>query len=578
MLSPNYIYTIKNFDILIEISGTRSKNIQLQPIMTQRNFILSFLILVCINTHAQKSSLSAPDKPKLVVGIVVDQMRYDYLFRFEEKYSEGGFKRLMRNGFVCRNANFNYVPTHTAPGHATIFTGANPSVHGIIGNDWFDRYVKKEIYCVGDSTVKPVGTTSISGKMSPANLFSTTFSDELRLSTNFRSRVFGISLKDRGAILPVGHTANAAFWHDPYLNNWVTSTYYMNELPKWVSEFNVRKVSDSLLSNPWNTLLPIKNYTESGPDNTPYEGLYKGEKAPVFPHDLPALRAVESELIRKTPFGNTYTRMFAEELIQNEKLGKGGEVDVLTVSFSSTDYIGHMYGTNAIELEDTYLRLDLDIEHFLNFLDKNIGTDNYLLFLTADHGAAHNPDFLRDNKIPADFINDYGISDSIRTFMNRTFSDTNFVLDISSSAVYLNRPYIDSKKVSINEVEEKCAAYIAGLPGVAAALTSEELRNGLSRESHFRFYLNGFNPKRSADILIQYRPGWLSWYNRTGTTHGVAYSYDTHVPLIFFGNGVAPGSTSYPVNMIDVAPTISTLLNIEFPNGNTGNPILQLIK
>ncbi len=546
--------------------------------MIQRNLILLFLILIFSDATAQKSSGSSGDKPALVVGIVVDQMRYDYLFRFADKYSEGGFKRLMKDGFLCRNANFNYVPTHTAPGHATIFTGASPSVHGIIGNEWYDRISKKGIYCVGDSTVKPVGTTSISGKMSPANLFSTTFADELRLSTNFRSRVFGISLKDRGAILPAGHTANAAFWHDPYLNNWVTSTYYMTELPKWAIEFNARKVSDSLLTSPWNTLLPIKDYKESGPDNTSYEGLYKGEKAPVFPHDLPSLRAVESELIRKTPFGNTYTRMFAEALIQNEKLGKGAEVDVITVSFSSTDYIGHMYGTNAIELEDTYLRLDLDLEHFLNFLDKNIGTENYLLFLTADHGAAHNPDFLRDNKIPADFINDYGISDSIKAFMNRTYGDTNFVLDVSSSSVYLNRPYIEKKKIDLNEVEERCAAYIAGLPGVAAALTSGELRNGASRESHFRFYLNGYNPKRSGDILIQYRPGWLSWYNRTGTTHGVAYSYDTHVPLIFFGKGISPGSTAHPVNMIDVAPTISTLLNLEFPNGNTGNPIPQLLK
>ena len=532
-----------------------------------------------MTSGAQKSGNSRPDdKPALVIGIVVDQMRYDYLFRFAEKYSAGGFKRLMENGFLCRNANFNYVPTHTAPGHATIFTGTTPSVHGIIGNDWFDRTSQKQIYCVGDSTVKAVGTTSISGKMSPSNLFSTTFSDELRLSTNFRSRVYGVSLKDRGAILPVGHTANAAFWHDPYLNNWVTSTYYLTELPKWATDFNARKVSDSLLAKPWNTLLPIKSYTESGPDDTRYEGLYKGESAPVFPHDLPALRAVESELIRKTPFGNTFTRLFAEALITGEKLGRGPEVDVLTVSFSSTDYIGHMYGTNAIELEDTYLRLDLELEQFLIFLDKNIGTDNYLLFLTADHGAAHNPDYLHDNKIPAEFINDYGISDSIRAFMTRTYSDTDLVLDVSSGAVYFNRLHIEKKKIRVNEVEERCATYIAGLPGVAAALTSEELRNGVAREGHFKFYLNGFNPKRSADILIQYRPGWLSWYNRTGTTHGVAYSYDTHVPLIFFGKGISSGSTPIPVNMTDVAATISTLLNIEFPNGNTGNPIPSLFK
>jgi len=338
--------------------------------MILRSIIFSVLIFLALNVSGQKNNQKVGNNTSLVVGIVVDQMRYDYLFRFSEKYSEGGFKRLMRGGFLCRNANFNYVPTHTAPGHASIFTGTSPSVHGIIGNDWFDRNSRKEIYCVGDSTVKPVGTTSISGKMSPRNLYATTFADELRLASNFKSRAFGVSLKDRGSILPVGHTANVAYWHDPYLNNWVTSTYYLKELPKWVSDFNSRKVSDSLLSKPWNTLLPISSYTECGPDNSPYEGLYKGEKSPVFPHDLPSLREAESELIRKTPFGNTFTRLFAESLINEEKLGKGEFCDVLTVSFSSTDYIGHMYGTNAVELEDTYIRLDREIESFLNFLDE----------------------------------------------------------------------------------------------------------------------------------------------------------------------------------------------------------------
>ncbi|MBP6335186.1 MAG: alkaline phosphatase family protein [Bacteroidia bacterium] len=545
------------------------------------NRIVLYFVFVFFagNSAAQKSETqSSANKPALVIGIVVDQMRYDYLFKFSEKYSAGGFKRLMANGFLCRNANFSYVPTHTGPGHATIFTGTTPSVHGIIGNDWYNRKTKSDSYCVGDSTVKPVGTTSISGKMSPKNLFVTTFADELRLGSNFKSRSFGISLKDRGSILPVGHTANAAYWHDPYTNNWVSSTHYMNQLPAWVATFNSRKVSDSLLSAPWKTLLPIDQYTESGPDDSPYEGLYKGEKSPVFPHNLPALKEQESELIRKTPFGNTLTRLFAEALISSEQLGKGKSTDVLTVSFSSPDYIGHMYGTNAIELEDTYLRLDLEISLFLNFLDKVVGKDQYLLFLTADHGAAHNPDFLIEHKIPADFINNHKISDSIKAFISRTYQDPEFVLDVSSSSVYLNRDYIESKKQDPAVVASRCANYIAGLPGVAAALTSKDLLHGVSREGHFRFYQNGFNPGRSGDIIIQYRPGWLSWYSKTGTTHGAAYSYDTHVPLIFFGKGIAHGSTVIPVDITDIAPTIATMLNIEFPNGVTGKPILPLFE
>ena len=548
--------------------------------MIQRHSILFLCLFVTLHASGQKltnTNTNTTGKPALVVGIVVDQMRYDYLFRFKEKFAAGGFARLIQNGFLCKNVNFAYVPTHTAPGHASIFTGTTPSVHGIIGNDWFDRNTRREMYCVGDNTVNPVGTTSISGKMSPKNLYSTTFADELRLSTNFRSKSFGLSLKDRGAILPVGHTANAAYWHDPYLNNWVSSTYYMQDLPQWVIAFNERKISDSLLSKPWNTLLPIKTYTESGPDNNSYEGLYRGEKAPVFPHDLPALRKDESELIRKTPFGNTYTRMFAEALINGEKLGKGSECDVLTVSFSSPDYIGHMYGTNAIELEDTYIRLDREIELFLTFLDKTIGKDKYILFLTADHGAAHNPAYLRDNKIPADFINSYGISDSIRAFINRNYNDTSMLLDVSSGAVYFNLDYLAGKKLDISAIEKRCAQYISGLTGVAAVLTSEELKNVQSQKSYLSFYQNGYYPGRSADILIQYRPGWLSWYNKTGTTHGAAYSYDTHVPLIFYGPGIKAGSTVSPVNISDIAPTISTLLNIEYPNGCTGHPIQPML-
>ncbi len=547
--------------------------------MIQRLIFFFTILLIAFNASGQKVvPFDAAKKPGLVVGIVIDQMRYDYLFRFSQKYSSGGFKRLIENGYLCRNAKYSYVPTHTAPGHASIFTGTTPSVHGIIGNDWYDRKSRTTVYCVSDSTVKSVGTTSISGKMSPRNLLVTTFTDELRLNSNFKSRVFGIALKDRGAILPAGHTANAAFWHDPYSNNWVTSTYYLKELPSWAIAFNSRKVSDSLLSMPWNTLLPIKSYTESGPDDSPFEGLYKGETKPVFPHDLPALRQLESELIRKTPFGNTFTRMFAEALISGENLGKGIGTDALTLSFSSTDYVGHMYGTSAVELEDTYLRMDLEIEKFLNFLDKNIGKDNYFLFLTSDHGAAQNPDYLSSEKIPGEFISDYGISDSIRAFMTRTYFDPKFIMEVSSSAVYLDHEYIESKKMNPVLVEQRCAAYISGLAGVSAVMTSSDLLSRQSLDGSTKFYENGFFPSRSADILVQFQPGWLSWYYKTGTSHGTAYTYDTHVPLIFYGPGILQGATSLPVNISDIAPTISTLLNIEFPNGTTGEPIVPLLK
>ncbi len=545
----------------------------------------SILILLVIFSFTSKAQRSKTDgdgpylasSPGLVVGIVVDQMRYDYLYRFWNKFSNDGFKRLVNEGFVFSNANFNYVPTYTAPGHACIYTGTTPAFNGIISNDWYNLSLRKSVYCVGDSTVMPLGTTSISGKMSPRNMFTTTVTDELKLATNMTSKVIGISLKDRGAILPAGHTANAAYWHDPYTNNWVTSTYYMKELPVWVSDFNKRKMSDSLLNYKWTTLLPISQYTESTIDDNAYEGLFEGELKPIFPHDLPALKAKESELIRATPFGNTFTNEFAMQAIRSENLGKGKSTDFLAISFSSTDYVGHMYGTNAIELEDTYLRLDRDIATLLNFLDKWTG-NNYLLFLTADHGAANNPKFATDHNLNAGKFESGALVDTLKKYIKDVYGSDTLIANASAHNIYLNRAYIESKKINLEEVQNKCVAFVTKLNGVSVAMTASELARGLNRTGIYSLMQNGYNVKRSADVMIQLQPGWVDWYLKTGTSHGTGYSYDTHVPLIFFGKRIKSGSFAEPVSICDIAPTISTLLNIEFPNGNSGKSLPLLFK
>ena len=541
--------------------------------------ILLSILFLSIRVQAQKkNSAEDPDvanKQGLVVGIVIDQMRYDYLYRFWNKYGEGGFKRLVKEGFLFGNANYSYVPTYTAPGHACIYTGTTPAYNGIISNEWYDRDLMKTIYCVNDTTVKPVGTTSISGKMSPRNMFTNTVTDELRLATNMRSKVVGISLKDRGAILPAGHAANAAYWHDPYSNNWVSSTYYMKELPHWVSKFNERKMIDSLLSKPWKTLLPIDQYTESTADDNSYEGLFKGESKPVFPHDLPSLRAVESELIRETPFGNTFTMEFALAAIRGENLGKGSVTDFLAVSFSSTDYVGHMYGTNAIELEDTYLRLDKDLETLLDFLDQWTGK-NYQLFLTADHGAVNNPGYATDQRLRSGQFRSGEMSDSLKKYIASIYGSDTIISSAGAHNIFLNRAYLQSKKISIQEVQEKCKAFVLGFKGVCTAMTATELEKGLNRSGIYSFIQNGFNHQRSSDVSIQLLPGWISWYTQTGTTHGSGYSYDTHVPLIFYGKKIRAGYSAVPVSICDIAPTISYLLNIEFPNGNIGKPLVEI--
>lgn len=542
--------------------------------------LVSIIVILTSNAIAQRKNTILPVLPSsqgIIVGLVIDQMRYDYIYRYWSKFGNDGFKRLVSEGFVFSNTNYNYVPTYTAPGHACIYTGTTPSVNGMISNEWYDRATRKSQYCVNDTTVMPLGTTSISGKMSPRNLLSTTVTDELRLATNMQSKVIGIALKDRGAILPAGQSANAAYWHDPYSNNWVTSTYYMSSLPQWVLDFNKRKLVDSLLSYKWTTLLPINQYTESTPDDNAYEGLFSGEEKPVFPHDLPALKAKESELIRSTPFGNTFTKEFAIAAIQGENLGKGKATDFLALSFSSTDYVGHMYGTNAIELEDTYLRLDKDIAELLKFLDTWTG-NNYLLFMTADHGAVNNPIFSRDNHIPGGKFESGMLSDSLKKYIAGIYGTDTLIMNASSHNIYLNRSYIESKKINLQQVQETCAAFVTNLKGVSAAMTATELARGINRTGIYSLMQNGYNVQRSADVMIQLQAGWIDWYSKTGTTHGTAYSYDTHVPLIFFGKRIKAGSSVDPVSVCDIAPTISQLLNIEFPSGNSGIPLSPLFK
>jgi len=553
---------------------------------TTRQFIQTAIVLAIVPVNflfAQKQDLFSAEnvqanKPKLVVGIVVDQMRYDYLFRYWTKYSENGFKRLVNGGFLLRNANYDYTPTYTGPGHACVYTGTTPAVNGIISNDWYDRSSKKMVYCVEDTTMHPVGTYASSSRASPHRLLTTTVTDELRLSNNFQSRVIGIALKDRGAVLPAGHTANAAYWFDKETSNWVTSSYYMTELPQWANEFNAQKNADQLMSGKWTTLLPIEQYIESTTDNNRYEGTYAGETQPVFPHDLAKIKLKDKDLIKKVPMGNTFTKDFAEAALKGEQFGKGNTTDFLTVSFSSTDYVGHLFGINAIETEDTYLRLDRDLAEFFDFLEKWVGHGNYLAFLTADHGAANNVLYNKDEKIPAGLFNAKLIDSLLEHHLNATYGGGGeYVSEVSSHGVYLDHNLLEQKKISLEDVQKNCADFLLKMNGVAEAVTAEELKEGYKAEGIVSLMQRGFNWQRSPDVILSLDPAWMEMDAETGTTHGAGYSYDTHVPLLFYGWKIPHGSSADPVSITDVAPTISTLLNIEFPSGNRGKPVSSLL-
>ncbi|MCH5597190.1 alkaline phosphatase family protein [Niabella ginsengisoli] len=387
-----------------------------------KRLLLPLLLLII-----SLSSFSQPIKrPKLVVGIVVDQMRWDYLYRYYDRYdNNGGFKRMLNEGFSCENTFINYIPSYTAVGHTTVFTGSVPAIHGIAGNGWIDQATGKNVYCTDDSTVEAVGSISKAGKMSPRNLLTTTITDELRLATNFQSKVIGVSLKDRASILPAGHNPTGAFWFDDAKGDFITSTWYMNELPKWVQDFNAKDEPARLTATPWTTLYPINTYKQSTADAVKWEGKFKGEKTSSFPHDLSELYKTDKDVIRTSPYGNVLTLDFAKAAVDGNNLGNGSATDFLTINCASTDYVGHKYGPNSIEVEDVYLRLDKELGSFFKFLDQKVGKGNYLVFLTADHGAAHSINFMKDNKMPADFLQSIKIIDGLNETLKKSLKKIN---------------------------------------------------------------------------------------------------------------------------------------------------------
>ncbi|MGK0252941.1 MAG: putative AlkP superfamily pyrophosphatase or phosphodiesterase [Mariniflexile sp.] len=544
-----------------------------------KNILLfTFILILSVSSKAQQNS-AENSRPKLVVGIVVDQMRYDYLTRFYNKYGEGGFKRMMNEGYNCKNNHFNYIPTYTGPGHTSIYTGTTPKYHGIIGNDWYDKDLKRNVYCAQDDSVQPVGTASDAGKMSPQRMKSTTFADENRLFTQMRGKTIGISIKDRGAILPAGHTANAAYWFQGKdEGNWISSTFYINDLPKWVKDFNASKSTNSYLKV-WNTLYDINTYNESGSDLNNFEGGFKGKETATFPYDLNALKEKNGgfDILKSTPFGNSLTTDFAMAAIDGEQLGADNITDVLTVSFSSTDYVGHNFGVNSKEVEDTYIRLDIDLERFFNSLDAKIGKGNYTVFLTADHGAIDVPAYLESVKIPSGYLNNSETKKRFNEFMTKTFAATDLVENVSNDQIFLNREKIQLLELELDDVQEAIVNELISYENVdkvysAITMSTVEFNSGVEE-----LLQKGFNQKRSGDILIISNPNYIS-YGKTGSTHGSGFNYDTHVPLLFFGKGITHGKTFQKTEITDIAPTISALLGISFPNAAIGQPLEFVLK
>ncbi|MCF6240228.1 MAG: alkaline phosphatase family protein [Bacteroidales bacterium] len=544
-----------------------------------RFFLVLFLLLV-LGVHLFSQTESVPKKPKLIVNVVVEQMRYELLQRYMNKFTEEGFKKLINGGTVCENAMYDYLITESAPGYATIATGTTPSNHGIVSNIWYNRLKERKIYCVEDNSLANSLPRFDNHKYSPHYLFGSTFSDELKIATYKQSKVIGVALKDFAAILPSGSLADAVYWFDDETAYWTSSKFYTDSLKEWVNRFNEKQIIDVYLSREWKTLLPINLYKESLADRNSYEYGF-GENKTVFPYDLKELsKEYGRAIIKYTPYGNTYTKDFAIAAIVNEQLGKDDYTDVINIGFSTTAYVNELFGLRSVELEDVYLRLDADLAHLIHFLEDFVGKGDFLIVLTSDRGCADNQNYYKELGMPVGKFNSDRSISVLESYLKAVYGRKNWVKAYYNRQVYLNQLRIDIDKISLAEIQMKTALFLTQFTGVANASTSSVLQSTDFTDGILRKFQNSYHPKRSGDVLINLLPGWIE----TGNGYEVAYykqsspyRYDAHVPLIWYGWDIPAQKIVRQVYMRDVAVSLSRLMDIAYPSGATGVAINELL-
>lgn len=521
--------------------------------------------------------------PDLVVGITIDQMRPDYLFRYWDHLGEGGLKRLVNEGFLFRNGFFRHGQTSTGPGHAAQFTGASPSVHGLVGNSWYVRELDRTVNVVEavGSGFRGVGSApDYDGEKGPVNMLTTTFGDELYLHTGHRSRTVGISRKDRGAILPAGHTGQA-YWFEGGTGNFVTSTFYRDELPDWLQVFNDRNLTQEYLAQHWEPLHPLESYVESREDDNPYEGRTGGSTA--FPFDLPALMAkgASPSLLNVTPFADALLFDLAIAAIEGEELGRGPVPDVLSIGLSATDAIGHRFGPGSKQMQDHILRLDEYLADFFSYLDREFGMENVLMFITSDHGGAYIPHYLRDQGIATGNPDtetrvSAEINAAVGAFLEEEYG-RDLLLAVSNQNFFLDHVAIRALGLDLDEVRVAAKRFALTLQGVGGALTAQTLTRSEFAEGPRAAVQHAWHQKRSGDVAVWLEPQTRGDTGTGGTGHGTPWAYDRHVPMIFMGNGIPAGQSMEPVWVMDIAPTVANFLNSPLPSGNIGRPLNDLL-
>jgi predicted AlkP superfamily pyrophosphatase or phosphodiesterase len=576
--------------------------------MRQRTFLV-FVLVVCLLlpsvTFAQRRAAQpvAQKRPRLVLLIVVDQFRYDYLERFGDLFGPNGFRRLLRDGASWTQSNYDQMPTYTAPGHATMMTGAYPAESGIIGNEWLDRPTGKRITSVTDDSVKLLGGNATDPGASPVRLMASTVGDELRLATNDRAKVIGISVKDRSAILPAGRHANAAYWFSVSSGTMVSSTYYFNQLPAWATAFNAAKPADKYFGAKWERLLPEDEYLKrAGPDITPWENVSTSwGDTNSFPHTITGGEKAPGKnfytALDYSPFLNDILESFAEQAITNEQLGQDDDTDVLTVSFSANDYVGHRFGPYSQEVMDVSLRTDRNIATLLDFIDSKVGLANTLVAMTADHGVAPIPEHAAALGLGGGRVQFASVMGKVEAAITARYNPQGKTPDPSAdyllkfkegstmhqwfinNNIYFNFDALKRDNVNVEEFSELVVAAALSVPGIARAFSRVQLMRGATSitDPIERRALHSFYPARSGDVVLVAEP--YKYIAETITaTHGSPYSYDTHVPTIIMGPGVNPGRYLEAATPADIAPTLSALLRITAPTNSTGRVLVEALK
>ena len=548
--------------------------------MKSRFFAAIMLVALVLTSQAlmaQKRKNIPSDKPQLIIGIVVESMRYDYIHRYWDNFSEGGFRRLIGEGALCRNANYNYMLTQTSPGYATIATGCEPIVHGIVSDEWYVQLQEKNIGSAFDEKEKLVGADTEKGNYSPRNILTTTFTDELKLFSNGRSKVYAVSMNPTTAVLPAGHIANAAYWFDDASGLWVTSSYYADSLPTWVKEFNAKKFPDMYIEKDWLPLLPPEKYRAGSERGQSKNAGFSGDNVLGKKMNSLLKRTKHYSKLKSNPSGNSLVKDFCVNAIVNEDLGQDEDTDYLSVSFSASADVSSACGPNSVELEDLYIRLDRDLEHFLQFIDETVGRNNVLIYLTSDHGTSYNPAMLQSHNIPAGTFNADRAVMLLGTYLNAKYDKGKWVSAYHNNQIYLNHNLIETAGMKVEEFESVVCNFMLQFSGVANAISASTLKSTTFTDGIMRQMQNSFNPKRSGDVIISLEPGWIAQGTGVSSANS-GYNYDTHVPLIWYGWKIKRTRLNQNIDIRDIAPTIANFLDIPFPNGTTGTVIEGLVQ